>query len=160
MADVPFLPDAFAVPVRHTCGPFHLEPLGPRHHESDHVAWSTSIEHIHATPGFRTGEWDDDPWPYEMSPEQNLADLVAHVDEFARREAFAYTVLDDAGHVIGCVYVEPDGDGPTDGGAAPAKVRSWVRHDLAHLDDELARCVRDWLRGAWPFTEVRFPGRW
>ena len=154
MADAAFVPDDFAVPVRHECGPFHLEPLAPRHNESDHAAWSTSIGHIQATPGFDLGSWDGDEWPYPMTLEQNLADLVTHVEEFARREAFAYTVLDDAGVVMGCVYVDPDRDGGAD-----AKVRTWVRHDLADLDDELARCVREWLRDAWPFERVRFPGR-
>jgi hypothetical protein len=156
----PFVPADFAVPVAHRVGRFHLEPLGPRHNAADHAAWSTSIGHIHATPGFELDEWDGDEWPFEMTLEENLADLCRHAEEFARREAFAYTVLavgprgEPTDEVMGCVYVDPDADGPAD-----AKVRSWVRHDLADLDDELAGAVRDWISGEWPFASVRFPGR-
>ena len=152
-----FVPADFVVPRRLHCEDFVLEPLGPEHNDSDHAAWSGSIEHIHATPGFVAELWQGDRWPFPMSSEQNLADLQMHASEFAAREAFAYTVLDGdgaAGEVIGCVYIDPD-----ETGAADAKVRCWVRADLAHLDQPLADAVRSWLRTDWPFASVRFPGR-
>ena len=56
-------------------------PLGPEHNESDHAAWSTSIEHVRATPGFRGHDWP----PVEgMSLEANLSDLERHADDYAR----------------------------------------------------------------------------
>lgn len=114
----------------------------------------SSIEHIRATPGFTPEHWGGDAWPYPMSLGDNLADLQQHADEFARGEAFAYTVLDPIdGDVIGCVYVDPDEE-------AEVRCRSWVRADRAHLDGELAAGVRAWLTGpAWNLTSVRFPGR-
>jgi hypothetical protein len=48
-----------------------LEPLGPEHNEDDHEAWSSSIEHIRATPGFLDGRW-----PSPMTLEENRADGV------------------------------------------------------------------------------------
>lgn len=133
---------------------FVLEPLGPQHNEADHRAWTSSIDHIRATPGFRAELWGGDDWPFPMSIEQNLADLVQHADEFARGDAFAYTVLDPAtSEVIGCVYVDPDD-------VAEARCRLWVRSERAALDAELERTVREWLRGPdWAIASVRFPGR-
>ena len=153
-----FVPVDFVVPRTLQGEGFVLEPLGPEHNDSDHAAWSRSIDHIHATPGFTAALWQGDEWPYPMSSEQNLADLQMHAREFAAREAFAYTVLaghaDDSIDVIGCVYIDPD-----DTKVADAMVRCWVRADRAHLDEPLADTVRHWLRSDWPFASVRFPGR-
>jgi hypothetical protein len=152
-----FVPDSFSIPRSLVGDGFVLQPLGPQHNDSDHAAWSGSIDHIRATPGFTADEWGGDTWPYPMPSEQNLADLQMHEGEFERREAFAYTVLDGDGsdaQVVGCVYIDPDLTG-----LAGAMVRCWVRADRAPLDPVLAGAVRDWLRERWPFTSVRFPGR-
>ncbi len=156
-----FVPAGFVVP-RHLRGQgFVLAPLGPEHNDSDHAAWSGSIEHIRATPGFTAALWQGDEWPYPMSLEQNLADLQMHAREFEAREAFAYTVLADHGavdtiDVIGCVYVDPE----TDATVQPAAmVRCWVRADRADLDPLLAATVAEWLQRDWPFATLRFPGR-
>jgi hypothetical protein len=155
-----FVPDDFVVPrTLHGSG-FVLVPLGPEHNDSDHAAWSGSIEHIHATPGFTAALWQGDEWPYPMSAEANLADLQMHAREFAAREAFAYSVLEDRGDdsidVIGCVYIDPD---PDAGVQSAAMVRCWVRADRADLDPLLAATVAEWLQTDWPFAAVRFPGR-
>lgn len=134
---------------------FVLSPLRPEHNEADHVAWMSSIDHIHATPGFAVGDWGSDAWPMPLTLSQNLGDLETHWAEFERGEAYAYTVLDPtSSDVIGCVYVDPDTSGVAD-----AMVRSWVRVSHAHLDIELATTVDRWLGEAWPFTGVRWPGR-
>lgn len=159
----PWVPDGFEVPRRLVGDGFVLVPLGPAHNASDHRAWTTSIEHIRATPGFTAELWGGDDWPVPMSLEANLADLEMHAGEFERREAFAYTVLDGDGDgagdgaaatVIGCAYIDPDVTG-----AADAMVRCWVCADRAELDAVLAHTVRDWLAEVWPFGRVRFPGR-
>lgn len=55
MSGDPFVPDGFE-PLRALAFPeFHLVPLGPEHNESDHAAWTASIAHIRATPGFEAG---------------------------------------------------------------------------------------------------------
>lgn len=141
---------------------FALEPLGPQHNKRDHVAWMTSIEHIHATPGFSRAEFGDDSWPMEMTLDQNMDDLQRHADEFAAGQAYAYSVVDPAtDDVIGCVYINPDTT--DDAEAAPEVVRavvsSWVRVDRAELDAPLAGAVADWLRRADVFQSVRWPGR-
>lgn len=134
---------------------FVLRPLGPEHNARDHRAWSESIDHIRATPGFAPGDWGSDDWPVPMTPEQNLDDLVMHRREFDAGQAFAYSVLDgDCDDVLGCVYIDPD---PT--GAAEAVVRCWVTSERASFDHDVANSVHRWIIESWPVASVRFPGR-
>jgi hypothetical protein len=46
---------------------FRLEMLAPLHNERDFEAWMSSIEHIHATPGFASTDWGGDNWPMPMT---------------------------------------------------------------------------------------------
>lgn len=155
MGTAPFVPDGWQLPEPPATAHLRLAPLGTEHHERDFVAWSSSIDHIRSTPGFRPEVWGGDAWPYPMPPEENLADLEQHAAEFERREAFAFTVLDPVtDDVLGCVYIDPDATG-----ACAAMVRCWVRVSHAGLDGELVATVRAWLAERWPFATVRFPER-
>ncbi|MEV0703027.1 N-acetyltransferase [Saccharopolyspora sp. NPDC050389] len=143
-----FVPDDFAVPQGLSGDGFRLEPLGPQHNEADHEAWMSSIEHIRATPGFRERGW---PPPGGMSLAENLRDLKRHADDFAKRAGFAYTVLDNGGRVIGCVYIYP-----SHSNQEVTEVRSWVRADRGELDVPLHDAVSAWLSSHWPFDEIRY----
>jgi RimJ/RimL family protein N-acetyltransferase len=146
---VAFVPDDFQPPRGLAADGFLLEPLGPQHNEDDHDAWSSSIEHIRATPGFREGRW-----PREMTLEENRADLERHARDFAARSGFTYTVLDPAERgVIGCVYIYPDKQGEGD-----AAVFSWVRATRAGSDAALRELVSRWLAEVWPFERVSYAG--
>src|SRR5258708_9197246 len=103
MSDQFFVPVDFAVPAELTAEEFLLEPLGPRHNAADYAAWTASIGHIQATPGF-----DGTGWPHQMSLADNLRDLERHAQDFAERRGFTYTVL-SAGtrRLIACVYIYP-----------------------------------------------------
>jgi hypothetical protein len=146
-----FVPDDFVVPRELVCEGFRLEPLGPEHNEGDYRAWTSSIEHIRATPGF--GDWS---WPRpDMPLAENLGDLQRHAADFATRSGFTYTVrAAGSDEIIGCVYIYPLAD--ADSGA---DVRSWVSADRASLDVPLYEAVSAWLRSAWPFTAVRYARR-
>ncbi len=154
-----FVPAGFEPPLGLATIDFVLEPLGAQHNEADFAAWSSSIAHIRATPGFEGSDW-----PHEMTLEENLADLEAHVLDFEQRSGFTYTVLDPGDRdVIGCVYIYPvrgaDRGAGADATASDVSVRSWVRADRAALDERLRRAVRDWLGREWPFPSVRYaPG--
>ncbi|MEV6975863.1 N-acetyltransferase [Kitasatospora sp. NPDC093806] len=151
MTDQPFVPADFTVPRTLTAEGFRLEPLGEQHNEADHAAWSGSIEHIRATPGFEHGHW---PPVDGMTLDRNLADLRRHAADFEARRGFTYTVRELPGDaVIGCVYVCPDRTEQ-----AVAKVSSWVRADRAGLDAPLHRAVSAWLAD-WPLREVRYAPR-
>ena len=142
-----FVPEDFEPPAGLATERFVLEPLGPQHNQSDHEAWSSSIEHIRATPGF-----EDRAWPREMSVDDNRRDLERHARDFAARAGFTYTVLDPASRaVIGCVYIYPDESASRD-----AAVASWVRASHAELDIPLRQLVSRWLIEAWPFERIAY----
>jgi hypothetical protein len=147
-----FVPTDFAPPAGLDHPAFRLRPLGAEHNERDHAAWTSSIDHIRATPGYPDGGW-----PAPMSLEENLGDLQRHHEDLQNRVGFTYTVLDprgslDEAEVIGCVYLYPD-DRP----GSVVHVRSWVRADRAELDGTLATAVRAWLEDSWPWRpeEIR-----
>jgi hypothetical protein len=146
---VSFVPDDFDVPLEHRTASFVLRPLTIEHNERDHDAWTSSIEHIRATPGFAGRDW-----PRPMSLEDNARDLEGHANDFAARRGFTYTVLSpDQRDVIGCVYIYPGAEDGT------ASVRSWVRASHTHLDAELHRNVTEWLGSDWPFDRLEYAPR-
>ena len=152
MDDHTFVPEGFAVPGGLVTGEFRLEPLGPEHNDADHAAWTSSMEHIRATPGFAGRAW-----PHAMSLRENLGDLERHAEDFAARRGFTYTVLSaGTSEVIGCVYIYPPRDANP---AHDAHVSSWVRADRADLDPVLYDVVSAWLARDWPFTAVSYAPR-
>jgi hypothetical protein len=137
-----FVPVDFDPPTGFTAGDFRLEPLGPEHNESDYAAWTSSMEHIRSSPGFRESKW-----PRDMSLDENRGDLERHAKDFSDRTGFTFTVLNSSNDVVGCLYVYPARDDVHD-----AKARSWVRESEAALDDAFRRAIADWLTSdAWPF---------
>lgn len=150
---VPIVSPDFSVPQGLTTEHTLLRPLAPEHNSSDYEAWTSSIDHIKATPGFGPPR----RWPMaEMSLEENLKDVELHLQHFGDRVGFTYTVLDrnDPQRVIGCVYIYDDQSGEND-----AEVRSWVRVDRAELDIEIWTAVTEWLKTSWPFESVLYAAR-
>ena len=149
-----FVPDDFVVPRSLEGEGFWLEPLGPEHNEGDYRAWTSSMSHIRATPGFPDGRW-----PREMTLAENLGDLERHAADFAARSGFTYTVRALGGdEIIGCVYIYPP-SGSEGSRASEASVRSWVSADRASLDVPLYEAVSAWLRSVWPFTAISYAPR-
>ena len=96
----PFVPTGFEPPAGLEDPAFRLRPLGPKHNVSDYLAWTSSMDHIHATPG-----WETSTWPRQMSLEENQADLERHAADFATHAGFTDTVLaPDSDAVIGGVW--------------------------------------------------------
>jgi hypothetical protein len=146
-----FVPEDFAVPTTLAGDGLRLTPLGPEHSAADFAAWTSSIEHIRATPGFEGRDW---PAP-GMSLAENTADLRRHQDDFRARQGFAYTVQRPADEVvIGCVYVYP-----TTRPGHDAEVRSWVRAADAGLDRVLYDLVNGWVAADWPFASPYYAPR-
>lgn len=150
MAEAPFVPPEFVAPPALETEQFRLEPLGPQHNEPDYAAWSSSVEHIRATPG-----WERSSWPDDRDLAKNRQDLEEHAADFEQRRGFTYTVADPStGETIGCVYIYPDKSGEHD-----AKVLSWVTASRAELDVPLWRAVTDWLEADWPFERAAYAER-
>ena len=92
------MPDSFAVPLELVAEDFRLEPVGPRRNAGDYEAWTSSIDHVRATPGFQdtsgtapgfgAGVWPDPG----MTLEDNLADLRRHAEDFAQRSGLGQAV--------------------------------------------------------------------
>jgi len=143
-----FVPDDFEAPTTFAGPGFRMEPLGPEHNERDHEAWTSSMEHIHATPGFPHGSW-----PQPMTLERNNDDLVRHARDFAARQGFTYSIL-DGDEVIGCLYISP-----TKRDGYDAEVSSWVRASRAELDTVVWTAVTDWLTDVWPFQKPYYAER-
>jgi hypothetical protein len=156
MSELLFVPMDFAVPHGLTAGELRLEPLGPQHNAADYAAWTGSVDHIRATPGFAGLSW-----PHEMSLADNLRDLQRHAKDFAERCGFTYTVLSSgSGDVVGCVYIYPSPGGPGGiEGERHAVVRSWVRADCAVFDPVLYDLVLEWLERDWPFHSFEYSPR-
>jgi hypothetical protein len=145
------VPDGFVVPPPLRTEDFRLEPLGPRHNDADHAAWTTSIDHIRATPGFLGRDWPGTA----LTPAENEGDLRRHEADFEQRTGFTYAVLSaSSGNYLGCVYFYPPRSPEFD-----VDVRSWVRTEAAHLDEPLHDAVRRWLRESWPWRAPDYAER-
>ena len=145
-----FVPESFVPPVALDHARFRLRRLGPEHNEADYAAWSASMDHIRATPGF-----EGRAWPHPMTPAENRQDLERHASDFSDRTGFTYTVIAPADDtVIGCVYIYPSKDSEHD-----ADVRSWVREADADLDSVLHGAVKRWLEESGPFRRIAYASR-
>lgn len=144
-----FVPTSFEVPLRAERPPFAFTPLTIGDVIADYDAVMTSVDHIRHTFG------PNATWPKGLTLEQNLIDLGWHHKEFQRRTSFAYKVLDlQTEAYVGCVYIYPS--------TAPgfdAVGYGWMRQSRAAQDAELYAAFAGWLRDAWPFGAVAFPGR-
>jgi hypothetical protein len=146
----PFVPNDFMPPLALDHEDFELRPLGPEHNDSDYAAWTSSVDHIRATPGFGGRSW-----PRPMTLDENNGDLIRHAADFAERIGFTYAVLrPGTDTVIGCVYIYPSRTADAD-----VQVRSWVRAADAGLDPVLYRAVVAWLSAAWPFERIDYAAR-
>jgi len=148
----PLVPDGFEVPLRLECEDCTLRPLTVDDVVQDYDAVMSSVDRL-------VGVLDDSGWPRGLTLVDDLVDLGWHQREFTLRHSFAYTVVDPGDtRCLGCVYLYPR-DGVPIGDAVD--VFLWVRTSEADsgLDGRLEATVRTWLVEAWPFTDVRFPGR-
>jgi hypothetical protein len=143
-----FVPADFTVPTSFVAPGFRLEPLGPEHNARDYDAWTSSMDHIRATPGFETSDW-----PHEMTLEANLSDLEGHARDFRERTGFTYSIL-DGDVVIGCVYIYPSKDDAHD-----ARISSWVTASRAELDTTVWRLLSTWISESWPFRHPSYAPR-
>jgi hypothetical protein len=146
------VPNDFVVPEKMETDGFRLRMLTINDVVKDYDAVMTSLDHLRGTFGEGT------KWPSkDLTLEQDLIDLGWHQKEFQTRMSFAYTVMTlDESRCLGCVYIVPS---PVEG--YDVDVYAWVRKSAFDegMDGVLFGTVRDWLATAWPFTNVRYPGR-
>jgi hypothetical protein len=145
------VPREFIVPERLEQPQFTLRPLRITDVVKDYDAVMTSVAHLKGVFG------PANDWPREdLSFEQDLIDLGWHHAEFQMRRSFAYTMMSpDESQCLGCVYLYATAITGFD-----AEAFCWVRAShAASLEGPLLQAVRSWLKSAWPFKAVAFPGR-
>lgn len=147
-----FVPADFTPPTRIEGPGFTLVPLGPEVVRLDYDAYMSSIEHLQKTFSRSTN------WPRAgITDADAMKDMEGEQARFQARKSFAYAVLTpDGRRERGSVYVSPS---PVEG--YDAVVRLWVtKADYdAGFDAVLYQWVHDWVRKAWPFRTVAYPGR-
>lgn len=146
-----FVPDDFDVPEKLETDQFRLRMLTANDAELDYDAVMSSRARLQEMSG---GAWPSD----EMTLEENREDLAMHEDQFKRRAAFCYTVMNlDETQCLGCLYINPilpnmDFD---------AVITMWVRDSAFEqgLDDVLYQAVRKWITEKWCFKNPVYPIR-
>lgn len=142
------VPSDFVLPDPPRTPRFRLEPMGEEHSDGDYDAWSQSIEHVLATPGFVGWEW---PPPHGMTRDENREAVLRHRRHSDARVGFTYSVVENgSGTVIGCAYIYPDRRAVKD-----CELRTWVGRDWAELDADVHHVTLAWLEEQWPFGSVR-----
>lgn len=154
-----FVPDDFPIPQALETPQFQLQVLAPAHALADFEAVRASAPRIRHVFGPENG-WLDEALSYE----DNLADLARHEDEFRRRVAFAYALLSPCGgHYLGCLYLKPFKSRLAVDARRerfPAQAFFWLSEAGLALDEaQVLATLADWLREAWPWRAVAFPGR-
>jgi len=145
-----FVPVDFVVPTSYQGKRFQLQVLEPAVTELDYEAVMSSKQSL------RKIFSNNDCWPSDkMTTKENNNDLVTHLKEFNNREAFAYTVLTpEKNKCIGCIYIEPCNREKFD-----AECYFWIRNDTLYLETEFYLSVNKWIKDAWPFANIIWPGR-
>ena len=147
-----FVPADFDVPTSVEAAGFKILPLGPDLVDVDFAAYMSSIEHLQKTFS-RSADWPHGG----ITHADAMKDMETEQARFSARKSFAYAVLTpDGRRERGSVYVSPS---PIPG--YDAVVRMWVtkaEHD-AGFDAELYQWVGRWMKKAWPFAKVAYPGR-
>jgi hypothetical protein len=149
---VAFLPADYVVPTL-VAGPrFRMRPVTVHDVVKVYDAVMTNQPRLWSMFGAVRG------WPSpSLTLEQCLIDMAWQQKEAELRRSFAFAVLTtDESRLLGAVVVAPPGRVGAD-----AEVVFWVRgsEDPPGVEAEIEDFVREWVVSAWPFKEVRFPGR-
>jgi hypothetical protein len=149
---VSWLPEGFVAPARLELSTGeHLRPIRTTDIDVDYATVMANQPHLWETFG-EVWNWP----PPDLTRQQDLDDLVRHVEEMERNESFNYAIFSASERVLrGCVYIDP----PERAGA-DADICWWVaRSDAGSaLDEALRTEVPTWIAEEWPFAAPRFVG--
>ena len=147
----PLVPQSFIVPDRYEGPGWHLRMLSIDDVEKD-------FEAVVASAGRLKGLLDpESSWPEGLTLKEDMIDLAWHQREFTLRHSFAYTMMAaDESRCLGCCYFFPVNTGQFDAAAF-----YWAREGegAGARDREFGEHLKRWLKDAWPWQQVAFPGR-
>ena len=145
-----FVSESFEPPRVFDCENFHFRVLDEDVAELDFEAVISSQERLQGIFGPKS-EWPKS----DMTLEENIESLKVHKQEFALRDAFAYSVFNNSkDKCLGSVYIDPSKSINYD-----CEVYLWIRNDSIELEKVLYQTVLNWLQVAWPFSKIAFPGK-
>jgi hypothetical protein len=151
-AEVAFLPADFVVPALVSGPDFRIRPVTVHDVVRVYEAAMTSRPRLWELFG---AGFD---WPADgMTLEQCLIDVAWQQKEAELRRSFAFAVFStDETRLLGCIRLAQPTRVGTD-----AELTFWVSaaNEVSGLETELADFIREWATTAWPFKDVRFPGR-
>lgn len=151
MFQPPLVPDTLDVPAFKAFDTFALVALDMDRAEEDFALVDANRDHLAGVFGPRN------KWPEGVDLRRNKADVAWHEVEFGCRTSFAYWITEapraDA-PLIGCLYITPSPRAGDD-----CAVYFWLAksHDARAV--EVKAVLEAWLRDAWHFNAVAFPGR-
>ena len=146
-----FVPEDFEVPMLLETERFRFRPLEPSDVDLDYKAVMSSVEHLQGV--FGRGGWPS----IDLTKEEDLKSLEMHYNQFQRREAFTFTVMNlEETECLGCIYIYPS---RLDN--YKAEITMWVTADQFKkgLDPVLFQTVKQWVQKDWPFKKVFYLGR-
>lgn len=146
----PFIPDSFMPPTRVSTSHFSFIVLNEKIAIVDYELVMANQARLQGIFG------PNSDWPKaSMTYEENIASLATHKEEFMSRAAFAYAVYTrHSEKYIGCVYIDPPQSSDFD-----CDVYLWIGAEDITLDNLLYQTITHWLKTAWPFSKLAFPGR-
>jgi hypothetical protein len=147
-----WLPEGFVAPARLDLPTGdHLRQIRASDISIDFPTVMANQQRLWATFG---GVWG---WPpADMTVQQDLDDLVRHVEEMDRGESFNYAIMDEGEATLkGCVYLDPPGRAGAD-----ADLSWWVVEEEVGgpLEACLPAAVAAWVAERWPFATPRCIG--
>ena len=151
-----FVPEDFVVPDGLIARDFRLTPLGPQHNEADYAAWTSSIDHIRATPGSAraTGHARCPSLTisatWSGTPEISLSAAGSRIPCSASAPAMSSAAFTSTRSTARDQETER---------RRHASVESWVRADHAALDAAVHDAVVAWLERDWPFDSIEYAPR-
>jgi virginiamycin B lyase len=136
-----FVPDDFMAPPPPTVGDYVWNILEPEILDSDYGA----LIHVVGRSG-----------PIKIAKDEDYGELKRHRWEFQHHTSFAYGILTpDGTEELACVYVNPS---KKQGYGATVRILMTERGAKEGLDAVLLGRVREWVKTAWPFAKVAYPG--
>jgi hypothetical protein len=139
-------------PTAHRSKTFSFEPLSLRVREIDHIAYMSSVDHIHRSleSGF------PNPVVAVADPYFTHLDMWGEWVGFGRGEKFSFAGLThERDRELGCAYLKlpVDGDDPYEASLQIWVVEEGLQHDL---DLKLLSEFLAWVEAEWDFNRVLF----
>jgi hypothetical protein len=152
-----FLPADFEIPVVDIPGGYQLRPLGMDDLARDYTAVMSSIDHLRTSGHLQPpGELDFD-WPRPDIEIRFHLTMLGEAEWAMHNLARVEYAIRTDDEQLGCLYVFPSLSPDYD-----AQLTMWVRSDVftdTDLDSAFWEYSKAWVREAFPFERIAFPGR-